>query len=673
MALTGFSYNEDNDFIVRSLIGFSTNIENNLFVTVRDDQGNLLPNIPIVIESQSGTLIGPQATVESLTDENGTFQMFVENTGLIDVTVPEFSEIVGNQFVIYQEVQQTVDIVDNSINYIIELVLTITIISPNLTIKLVNKSFDSIFNADLNVKYNINFEDNLNTGSSGQVGPIRVVPDISDQVEINFAGNGIYKASTLLYTKTDVELKETINFVLEEQPETIAYLNELTKILLNINIYKIFKARYFGGDCSKIEQISCEIFNLKKEVERLDIDNNQDDLNYFENIKPYIDELLTQIETQKILTTRYFAYDLSSIYIQSRTISQIVLDWLGTLKNNTNVFIVERSEDNITFTEVSRGLLSNFTDSELPHNTLYYYRISIDNADSYTDPLNISARTLHLPIDTFTATTISESQIDLAWTDSNQEGTGFEIQISTDNENFSTLEIIDDITTNAFSVENLLEGVTYYFKLRVIDTLNQNVSEFITANAITNLITPTNFIATASSNTITLVWKDNSNKEKNYTVEQSLDGINFTVLTTDLERNSTTFEITNLGEETEYFYRVRATNNQIQSAYSNIDSDTTTIAIPTGLSLEVISDTEILATWNNSSNIEDNYVLERSLDGITFSTSFVLGVNVEQYNNTGLTPGTMYFYRIKAVNLNYDGDYSPIVSACTTLNNMIID
>lgn len=656
----GFSIDLNNTLAL--FRGFSIENRENLFVNFIDQNGDPVPNVDVTFNG-----------VDYVTDSQGFLELF---TGIVNNEIlfsSKQSGFIGDNYFFFESLETPITVTDLNVTNILTIVMQALVVEPNLTIRLVNKSFQSIFNTDLRLRYNIDFDEIQNSGTDGLVGPIVVVPDISDQVQIDFAGNDIYKASSLTYIKTDVELKETINFVLEEQPETIAYLKELTNILLNINTYKIFKARYFGGDCSKIKQISCEIFNLKKEVERLDIDNNQDDLNYFENIKAYVDELLTQIETEKILTTRYFTYDLSSIYVQSRTTSQIVLDWLGTLKNNTNVFIVERSEDNMTFTEVSRGLLSNFTDSELPHNTLYYYRVSIDNADSCTDPLNISARTLHLSIDTFTATTISESQIDLAWTDSNQEGTGFEVQISTDNENFSTLEIIDDITTDTYSAVDLLEGVQYYFRLRVIDTVNQNTSDFITANAVTNLITPTNLVATASSNTITLTWEDNTTKEKNYTVEQSLDGIAFIVLTTELARDTITFEVLGLDEETEYFYRVRATSNIAVSEYSNIDSDTTTIAIPTNLALEVLSDTEILVTWDDSSNIEDNYVLERSLDGVTFGTVFNLAPDTISYNDTGLTPGTMYFYRIKAVNLSYDGDYSPIVSACTTLNNMTID
>lgn len=657
----GFSIEVDNSTAL--FYGFSIENQENIFINFVDQDNNPVPFVDVTYKG-----------IDYITDSQGFIALFTEVPDTSDVFSSKASGFIGDDFVFYESLITPVTVTEQGSSIILTIVMQVLLVEPNLSIRLVNKSFESVFNENLRLRYNLTFDEILNSGSNSIVGPIIIVNSFSNEVQIDFAGNDVYKPKSLLYTKsTDESVKETINFVLEEQPETVAYLKGLTNILLNINTYKIFKARYFGGDCSKIEQISCEIFNLKKEVERLDIDNSQDDLNYFENIKAYIDELLTQIETEKILTTRYFTYDLSSIYVQSRTTSQIVLDWLGTLKNNTNVFIIERSEDNMTFTEVSRGLLSNFTDSELPHNTLYYYRVSIDNADSCTDPLNISARTLHLPIDTFTATTISESQIDLAWTDSNQEGTGFEIQISTDNENFSTLEIIDDITTDTYSAVDLLEGVQYYFRLRVIDTINQNTSDFITANAVTNLITPTNLVATASSNTITLTWEDNTTKEKNYTVEQSLDGIAFVVLTTELARDTITFEVPGLDEETEYFYRVRATSNIAVSEYSNTDSDTTTIAIPTNLALEVLSDTEILVTWDDSSNIEDNYVLERSLDGVTFGTVFNLAPDTVSYNDTGLTPGTMYFYRIKAVNLSYDGDYSPIVSACTTLNNMTID
>jgi hypothetical protein len=53
-------------------------------------------------------------------------------------------------------------------------------------------------------------------------------------------------------------------------------------------------------------------------------------------------------------------------------------------------------------------------------------------------------------------------------------------------------------------------------------------------------------------------------------------------------------------------------------------------------------------SWTNVAN-ESSYLLQRSPDNSTWTTINSPAVNVTSYSNTGLTPSTLYYYRIKAV------------------------
>ena len=89
---------------------------------------------------------------------------------------------------------------------------------------------------------------------------------------------------------------------------------------------------------------------------------------------------------------------------------------------------------------------------------------------------------------------------------------------------------------------------------------------------------PTDLSATAISHSvIQLAWTDNSDNEANFEIERSTAGAGgpFSPLTT-VGANVITHDDAGLDPETEYCYRVRATNAAGNSAYTNVACDTTT-------------------------------------------------------------------------------------------------
>jgi N-acetylneuraminic acid mutarotase len=86
---------------------------------------------------------------------------------------------------------------------------------------------------------------------------------------------------------------------------------------------------------------------------------------------------------------------------------------------------------------------------------------------------------------------------------------------------------------------------------------------------------PSGVVATAvSSQEIILTWTDNSTNENGFQVEQSLDGLTFSVIA-DTTANVTAYAAINLNPGIEYYYRVCAFNSAGNSAYSNTNSNTT--------------------------------------------------------------------------------------------------
>jgi len=93
-----------------------------------------------------------------------------------------------------------------------------------------------------------------------------------------------------------------------------------------------------------------------------------------------------------------------------------------------------------------------------------------------------------------------------------------------------------------------------------------------------------------------------------------------------------------------------------------------TPAAPSNLTATAISKSQIDLAWQDNSNNEDNFVIERKKGTGSYSVIQTLPANTIAYSDTGLTRNTTYTYRVKATNVNGSSGYSNEASA-TTLKN----
>ncbi len=89
-------------------------------------------------------------------------------------------------------------------------------------------------------------------------------------------------------------------------------------------------------------------------------------------------------------------------------------------------------------------------------------------------------------------------------------------------------------------------------------------------------------------------------------------------------------------------------------------------AAPTALTATAVSDTQINLSWTDNSANETSFKLERSPNGTTGWLQIATpAANATTANNVGLTPGTPYFYRIRATNAAGDSAFSSVATAST--------
>lgn len=191
---------------------------------------------------------------------------------------------------------------------------------------------------------------------------------------------------------------------------------------------------------------------------------------------------------------------------------------------------------------------------------------------------------------------------------------------------------------------------------------------------------PSGLTATAlSASRVALAWTDNATDETSYTVQRSPGGANAWSAVATLSPDATSYTDTGLTSQTAYDYRVRATNAQGDSAWSNITSATTEAApasppaAPSALTATTVSVSQIDLAWTDNSADEDSFTIEQSPAGAaTWTQIGTVGPNVTTFSSTDLTGGTGYDFRVRASHNGGDSDWSNVATAttaaCSTLS-----
>ncbi len=195
-----------------------------------------------------------------------------------------------------------------------------------------------------------------------------------------------------------------------------------------------------------------------------------------------------------------------------------------------------------------------------------------------------------------TATPASSSQINLSWTDNSTNETGFIIQQSQNNIDFTQIAAVSSNVTT-YNNSGLAPSTTYYY--RVLASNGFFNSEYSEDSATTDdppasaPNDPSNLTATpVSSSQINLSWTDNSSDETGFKIQRSANNIDFVQIDTVLA-NITTYNNTGLSPSTPYYYRVYA-YNAIDDSTGYCAASATTLS-----TTQIIADHSIVDDYDN--------------------------------------------------------------------------
>jgi len=172
-----------------------------------------------------------------------------------------------------------------------------------------------------------------------------------------------------------------------------------------------------------------------------------------------------------------------------------------------------------------------------------------------------------------TATAISPSQIDLSWQDNSLGEDGFEVYRSTDGINYQLLTTTN-VNVISYSDTTVLGGLTYYYKVRSMNTIGDRSAWSNETSATTPILdAPSSLTATAISfYQVDLSWTDTSDGESGFEIERSTDGVDYTLVAT-VSANTTFYSDTSAYPSLTNYYRIRdfmtVGTTTIYSNYSN--------------------------------------------------------------------------------------------------------
>jgi hypothetical protein len=208
---------------------------------------------------------------------------------------------------------------------------------------------------------------------------------------------------------------------------------------------------------------------------------------------------------------------------------------------------------------------------------------SMNNTAATVASFRSGAATLPMAPGNLAAGAVSDSQINLQWSDNSVDESGFELQRSSDGSNWSALASLG-ANSVAYSDTGLPASTTYFYRVRAFNSAGSsgwsNTDSAQTLAPPPPPPAPGPLTATAVSGAqVDLAWADVTD-ETGYRVERSTDGTSFTLIT-NTSADQIGHSDRGLAPATSYYYRVTAFNGGGDSPFASASAQTLSYVVYT--------------------------------------------------------------------------------------------
>jgi FtsP/CotA-like multicopper oxidase with cupredoxin domain len=204
---------------------------------------------------------------------------------------------------------------------------------------------------------------------------------------------------------------------------------------------------------------------------------------------------------------------------------------------------------------------------------------------------------------------------------------------------------------------------------------------------------PSGLAATAPTSgpyRVSLTWTDNSLRSTSFTLQRAPDNTFASFVTFQVKKVAGTLQSyvdVTASKTVSYYYRVVANDTigatvasnfttAAAAGYStmNVVSNPSNIApvvvsnlpaAPSGLTATLLAGPSIRLNWINNATNQNGFQIWRSINGGAFAQIATTNANTTTYTNSGLLPGTLYAYQVRAYNNNGNSAFAGPVSLST--------
>jgi len=374
--------------------------------------------------------------------------------------------------------------------------------------------------------------------------------------------------------------------------------------------------------------------------------------------------------------------NLTAVAVSS---TQVDLAWTDNATNEDG-FRVERSDyDPVqmswsAWSQVGADLAPDvvaFSDTSVSPVSTYQYRVyAFNNVTGSSLPSNVvEVITPDVPPvapTNLVTTTVTSTQVDLAWADNSGNEDGFAIERSDNGGPWAQVATVPAGSVS-FSDTTVLPGNSYMYQVYAFNANGNSSPSNSVLVDVPNVLPadPTNLIATSVASTqVDLAWTDNANNEDGFIVERSDDGGTTWNQVGQTAANVVTFSDPTVVAATTYLYRVYAYNglgNSVNPTNSVTVITTTGVppVAPSNLNITNYTLSSLTLGWTDNSSDETGFTVQIATDKNftqNFRTVDVVEAGVTSYQFTLLAPNTKYYMRVAAFNGAGASAWAPTIS-----------
>ena len=326
--------------------------------------------------------------------------------------------------------------------------------------------------------------------------------------------------------------------------------------------------------------------------------------------------------------------------------TQIDLTW-STVSGATSYNLKRSTTQGGPYTTVGSELTSaNYSDTGRSAGTEYHYVVSaVNSGGESVDSSEVAGLTRTGSPANLTASTISDTQIDLSWS-AVTSATSYNLKRSTTQGGpYATLG--SGLASATFSDTGRTAGTEYFYVVSAVNAGGESVDSS-EVDVFTKPGSPTGLTATAASDThIDLAWASVIGATT-YNLKRSMTpGGPYATVGSGL--TSANHRDTGLSDGTEYYYVVSAVNSGGEGVDSAEVGEFTSPSSPAGLVATVVGASQVDLSWSAVSSAS-SYTLKRSTTSGGPYLTVSSGLTSLNHADNGLSAGTEYFYVISAVN-----------------------